>query len=386
MKKQVAIERCRDYSPGTLREALERVLGRLGGMGAFVQPGQEVLLKPNLLRRAKPEEGVTTHPAVVRAVAEFVQAAGGKVTIGDSPGAALAHNRNTLIKLYRACGLEQVAEETGAELALETEYETVSLPEGRLVKKIEVIRPALSADVIINLPKFKTHVYTRLTGAVKNLFGLVPGLIKPAYHAKLCDVVHFSSMLVDIAEFARSSLSIVDGVVAMEGDGPGSGPLRKTGLIVAGASPPAVDAILGKIAGIDPLSVPTIRECVERGFIEKDLSDIEVGGLALADAVQKGMSVPLPVERGISFATLPFWARPFLPLIKPLFTDRPRIRRRDCRLCGDCVRVCPVKAIRMKEGRVTIDYASCIRCYCCHETCPDKAIELVKPLFRRFFI
>ena len=192
---KVAIERCEDYSAGALKEALEKVLEHLGGMKAFVRPGQKVLLKPNLLRKARPEEGVTTHPALIGAVAELVRKAGGQAVIGESPGAALAHNRATLTRLYRACGVEAVAADEGAELDLAAEHETVSLPEGKMVKKIQIIRPALDADVIINLPKFKTHVYTRLTGAVKNLFGLVPGLIKPGYHAKLRDTLRFTGML-----------------------------------------------------------------------------------------------------------------------------------------------------------------------------------------------
>lgn len=386
MKKKVAIERCPDYDRERLKSALVRILKHLGGIEKFVRPGQKVLLKPNLLRKARPEEAVTTHPALVKAVVELVQEAGGKAIIGDSPGAALPHTRNTLTKLYRACGLEKVAAETGAELALDTSYEIVPFPEGSMVKRIEVIKPALDADVIINLPKFKTHVYTRLTGAVKNLFGLVPGLIKPAYHAKLGDVVRFSSMLVDVMQLADSNLTIVDGIWGMEGDGPGTGPIRKMGLILAGQKPAAVDVVLSQIMGIDPLSIPTTRECAERGLIEGDFSDIETCGQPLAAVIQKDMSVPSPVTRGLSFASFPFWLKPALPIAKWLLITRPRVNRKACVACGECLRVCPVEAIRMEKGKARIDYSSCIRCYCCHETCASGAIELVKPISQRFFV
>ncbi len=377
----VAIERCPHYFGEEPRRALERVLEPLGGMERFVRPGQAVLLKPNLLRKTRPEEAVATHPALVRAAVELVKRAGGKPTIGDSPGAALAHTRNTLLKLYRACGLDRVARETGADLALEPGCQTVPLPRGKKVKRVEIIDCALKADVIINLPKLKTHSFTLLTGGVKNLFGVVPGLIKPAYHAKFPDVDDFSSMLIDIMEFVNPALTIVDGVWAMEGDGPGAGDLRETGLVVAGRSPAAVDVVLSRIIGLDPLAVPTIRECVKRGLLETDLSGIEIRGEAIDSVRQEGFRIP-PGRRH----AFPRWAVPFMPLAKRLLTTRPRIDRKKCVGCGDCERVCPVNAISMKEGKAAIKLSGCIRCFCCHETCPHRAIGLVRPLFQRLMV
>jgi uncharacterized protein (DUF362 family)/Pyruvate/2-oxoacid:ferredoxin oxidoreductase delta subunit len=365
---------------------MEKALGRIGGMGKFVRPGQTVLLKPNLLRRETPETAVVTHPEFVRAAAELVREAGGKALIGDSPGAALPHTRRTLLHLYRACGLERVAEETGAELMLETSHAIVNCPSGRMVKRLEMVTPAIEADVILNLPKFKTHVYTRLTGAVKNLFGLIPGLIKPAYHAKLGDVRRFSAMLVDVMEAADPDLSIVDGIWAMEGDGPGAGRRRDLGLIVAGESPAAVDAVLGRIMGIDPFSVLTTAECAQRGLLRPDLSDVATVGLAEAEFRAEGMAVPELGEAAVSFARFPFWLKPALPAAKWLLTTRPEVEKSSCVGCGDCVRVCPVEAIRLRGGQARIGYARCLRCYCCHETCPRRAIVLRRPLFQKIFV
>ncbi len=377
----VTIERCPNYFGDTPRKAIERGLEPLGGINAFVKPGQKVLLKPNLLRKANPEEVVTTHPAVVKAVAELVIAAGGKAIIGDSPGAAGPHTRNNLIKLYRGCGLDRVANETGAELALDTAQEIVSLPEGKIVKRIELTKYALDVDVIINLPKFKTHCFTLLTGAVKNLFGLVPGLIKPAYHAKFPDVDDFSTMLVDLMEFVSPALTIVDGVWGMEGDGPNAGMSREMGMIISGKNPVEVDVILSRIMGMDPLLISTTRQSIERGLATKDLSSIEVQGMELSEAIQSNMKIP----PGRTHA-FPRWAVPFMPVAKYLLATRPRINKKNCVGCGDCERVCPVNTISMNNGKAHVHLSNCIRCYCCHETCTHHAIDLIRPLFQRLFV
>lgn len=377
----ITIERCPNYSDENLRRVLELCLEPLGGIKAFVKPGQKVLLKPNLLRKASPEEAITTHPAVVKSVAELAISAGGKVIIGDSPGAAGTHTRNTLIKLYQGCGLDRVAEETGAELALDTSQVIASLPKGKIIKRIELVKYALDVDVIINLPKFKTHCFTLLTGAVKNLFGLVPGLIKPAYHAKFPNVDDFSTMLVDLMEFAAPALTIVDGVRGMEGDGPNSGTARDIGLIIAGKNPVAVDVILSRIMGIDPLLISTNRQAIERGLINEDLMAIKAGGMKLSEAIQKDFKIPA----GKSHA-FPHWAIPLMPVAKYLLSTRPRINKKRCVGCGDCVRVCPVEMITLKRSKTRIKTSGCIRCYCCHETCSHHAIDLIRPLFQRIFV
>ena len=377
----VTVEKCQNYFGDTARKAIERGLAPLGGIKAFVKPGQKVLLKPNLLRKARPEEAVTTHPAVVKAVAELVIAAGGKVIIGDSPGAAGPHTRNNLIKLYRGCGLDRVANETGAELALDTDQEIVPLPAGKIIKRIELTKYAGEVDVIINLPKLKTHCFTLLTGAVKNLFGLVPGLIKPAYHAKFPDVDDFSTMLVDLMELVSPALTIVDAVWAMEGDGPNAGTTRETGLIVTGKNTAAVDAVLSQIMGIDPLIISTTLRCVERGLLPEDLSAIEVRGVELSEVIQSDFKIP----PGRTHA-FPRWAVPFMPIAKLLLSTRPRINKRNCVGCGDCERVCPVNTISMNNGKAHIHLSNCIRCYCCHETCTHHAIDLIRPLFQRLFV
>ncbi len=384
MTKRVVIARCPDYKWERLEKALGEALGPLGGLDRYGGPGKTVLLKPNLLRKARPEEAVTTHPALLLVIARMLVGSGARVIIADSPGAGIPHTRNALVKLYRACGLEMIARETGAELALDTAYRTVSLPGGKALKRIEIIEPFFRADTVINLPKFKTHAYTRLTGAVKNLFGLVPGLIKPGYHVLFRDLERFAALLVDVAEFARPALTIVDGIRGMEGpEGPGSGNPRQLGLLAAGGDPAAVDAALALIAGLPPESVCTVEETIRRGLIASDLSDIEFAGVPISEARQHNFDVPEKLTGEIIFSRMPAWLAPVIPVARRLLTSKPSVTKNACTRCGDCARACPAEAIEMGGKSAVIDYSRCISCFCCLEACPSKAIRSKSSFFRR---
>ena len=216
----VSIAKCGTYELERVRCALADVLEPLGGICAFVQPGQRVMLKPNLLLPARPERAITTHPAVVEAMVELVQGAGGVPFVIDSPGGPF-HTGVVMRRLYRDTGLQAVSERTGVSLLYDAASVQVSTPDGVLMKRLDLLRVYQEADVIISLPKFKTHGLTAITGSIKNLFGLVPGMTKPAYHSKLANVDAFCDMLLDIVAHVRPALSVMDGVVGMEGDGPG---------------------------------------------------------------------------------------------------------------------------------------------------------------------
>jgi len=226
---EVYIARCRTYEYQQVLKAVREAIDGLGGICRFIREGQRVLLKPNLLRASVPSEAIITHPTVVRAVVELVQEAGAQAVIADSPGPPYSEAR--MRGFYVKAGLMAVAEETGAELVCSWQPVQLSNPSGKLMKMIDAMDLVTQVDAVINLPKLKTHGLTRFTGATKNLFGLVPGLVKMGYHAKLQTAEQFSEMLIDLLQFHSPVLTVMDAVVGMEGDGPSAGNPRGIGCI-----------------------------------------------------------------------------------------------------------------------------------------------------------
>jgi len=373
---QVAIVRCPNYQQPAVDRAVRESIDLLGGMGQFVQPGQKVLLKVNLLSATPPERGIVTHPAVVEAMVRLVQEAGAYPLIADSPGASVPYTEAGLRRLYKASGLLEVAERTGADLNWDTSYEEASHPEGFLVKRLAVIRPVLEADVVISIPKLKTHVLTTFTGAIKNLFGVVPGFAKGIFHARMRNVTHFALMLLDITSLIKPALVLMDAIVGMEGNGPSSGPLRDVGVILASRDSVALDVVATSIAGFDPLKVPTLREAAARGLWTGKADDIETLGASVTEVFVPDFQPPSASPREDATLGNPFFTRHFGPLITNHFTLRPVPRRGRCTACGDCVVSCPQQVITIVDSLAVIDYSQCIRCYCCHELCTEGAIDL----------
>ena len=261
---RVYLAACPDY--GQAEAKLREAVAALGGMERFVRPGERILLKANLLRAAPPESAICTHPAVAAAAAKLVAEAGGTAVITDSPGGAL-HKEAVLRGLYEKTGMAQAAAASGAELCYDASTRTVSLPAGRVLKQAEVIAPVAEADGVFDLPKLKTHVLMSMTGAVKNLFGVLPGLSKVGYHATHPSQEQFADVLLDLAEYVRPRLSIMDGVLAMEGDGPGaSGTPRHAGVLLVSDSPLALDAAAAAFSQ----SVSTLASCCDMIFSRRE--------------------------------------------------------------------------------------------------------------------
>lgn len=362
MKQPVSLQALQDYHPERVRAALELLLAPLGGMGRYVKPGQKVLIKPNLLSGKSPEKAVTTHPEIVRQVILMAQQAGGLVSVGDSPGVGKPAT------VAAKCGILAVVEETGASFTPFDKSRQISSVGGTF-HQLEVASEALAADVIINLPKLKTHQMMGYTGAVKNMFGLVVGMRKARLHLQAgTDKAFFALMLLELAERFPPALSIMDAVVGMEGNGPGSGDPVKIGALLASPSMLALDAAAIELVGLDAATVwiqKVARETDREGSHLKDiilygppLSQLRPGSFRPADGTDVNFGLPSPLKRALRSA----------------LTARPEILP-TCQLCGDCVRHCPPQVMSLGRTRAEIDYGGCIRCFCCQELCPHDAIK-----------
>ena len=372
---QVYAASCPDY--GQAEEAIRALVEQMGGMGRFVRPGERIVLKANLLRAAPPESAICTHPAVVEAVAKLVKEAGGTPVICDSPGGAL-HKEAVLRSLYEKTGMAAAAAAAGAELSMDSSTRTVSLPEGKVLRQAEIITPVAEADGVIDLCKMKTHVLMSMTGAVKNLFGVIPGLSKVGYHATHPDHETFADVLLDLTGYVKPRLSLMDGILAMEGDGPGSsGTPRQVGLLLAAANPLALDTAAGAIMNLPRQDNPVLLAAERRGLTPCRMEDVELIGGTVEELRMADYKFPASTKSNLMDFLGPL-ARPAERLCKKALSQTPRIDGAKCVGCGICAKSCPGQAIAMtapgKKARISQN--ACIHCYCCHELCPQKAVEL----------
>jgi len=345
----VSVVACSAYEPHLVREAVAASLAPLGGMNQFVRPGMRVLLKPNLLAAAEPERAVTTHPLVVQAVAELAQQTGGTVMIGDSPAGPIENNP----QVWRKSGMAQVAAQVGATLA---PFDGVTWKRLNTTDYF-IARPVLEADLVINLPKLKTHTFTLYTGAIKNLFGVIPGTRKRDVHTRALGVQDFSQALVDVLELLRPPLTIMDAVLGQEGNGPGkSGTPRRYGCLAASQDPVALDAVMTQAMGYRPNQVLHLVLAAARSLGETNLEAIQVEG---DRSVLAFGPVRLPPMHW--YFSAPTW---FGTLAQRAMRVRPRLAASACAGCGRCVEVCPRQVITPGKPPL-FDLEQCIGCFCC---------------------
>ncbi|MBE0500873.1 MAG: DUF362 domain-containing protein [Desulfuromonadales bacterium] len=359
---RVSICAAADYRPATIKKRLRQLLEPFGGIEAFVKPGERVLLKPNLLSGKPPELAVTTHPEIVRGVIELVQMAGATALVGDSPGIGRPE------QVLKKCGIWKVIQETGAGFAPFTVSVNVATKTGTF-QQLELAQDILDADVIINLPKLKTHQMMGMTCGVKNLFGAVVGMRKPRLHLQAgVSKEYFALMLLELAEFINPALTIVDAVVGMEGDGPGSGDPVEIGALLAGVNALAVDTVACELLGLAPDSVWTQVVAHKTKRPGARLDQIEIVG---APAATLRPAAFKPAHSSELDFRLPRFLKKTL---RSTLSARPEVDHERCRRCGICVEACPPQIMTIENNRLQINDKACIRCFCCQELCPDGAI------------
>lgn len=370
MEKTVSILKCEKYEYDIVREKIKKSLDNIGGIEKFIKPNDKVLLKINLLMKKHPDNAVTTHPVFVKALASLVMEAGGVVTIADSPGGL--YNETALRSVYGGCMIDDVAKDLGVGLNYDTSFEAVSYPAGKKVKTFQIIKPVLDADVIIDVPKLKTHMMTFYTGAVKNMFGAVPGAYKAEYHSLFPKCKDFCSMLVDLCCLTKPTLTVMDAIDIMEGEGPSSGQKRHLGAVLASASPYALDLAATALVGMTPKQVYTLSECIKRGLCPASVDELELVGDSFDEI--KIDDLVMPKINSTDLLDRKFIPKRIAKAINSFIAPKPHFKKDVCVGCGECMRRCPEKAIEMKDNFPVVDEKKCIHCFCCQELCPKKAI------------
>ncbi len=366
-KAKVSIVRAHDYDYAEIYAVMEQGIELIGGLDRIVSPGSKVFVKINHLAPPSPaEKGIVTHPVFVEVVLDLLKAVGADITVGDDIQSGSGDG-------FRVSGFRQMCQRVGVRLINLRETGFVETAcRGHFLEKVYLSKTLLDADVIINLPKLKTHSLCVFTGGVKNIYGAIPGGLRRKLHGEYIRSEDFSQVVTDIFSAARPQLTIMDGIIAMEGEGPAAGSLRRLGVILTSPDAVALDAVATKIIGLNPMDIYTTRYSAERGLGIGNLPDIEVVG-------ERIDSVTVPDFRPPASAINALARR--VPLFLPRFilgqlSIKPNVIERRCTGCAECKKICPVEAISVSSEMAKIAHDICIECMCCHEVCRFDAIVL----------
>ncbi|MBQ7307466.1 MAG: DUF362 domain-containing protein [Clostridia bacterium] len=363
-----------DQSLVTLKKLLESI-----DDFSWLKPGMTVGIKVNLVASMKPEEAGTTNPILVKALCKILIEKGAKVVVGDSPGGLFTPSHlNTVYKVTQMTMVEEV----GASLNQNFNQLQEVFVDAKVCKTLDSCEWLKNCDALINFCKLKTHGMMAMSSAVKNLFGTIGGTLKPEYHFRYPNIEDFASMLVDINEFYKCKLNIVDAVIGMEGNGPTQGKPRKIGCVLASKSPYDLDYVCAKIIGLDPETVPTITDSQARNLCSKTMEEVdligEINNLIITDfdLIKKLNSIEFENQlKGI-------WGKMFGKIAKTALQNKPSLCKKECIKCKKCYNICPAKAITMKKYP-KINRKKCIKCFCCQEFCPKGAMKVKRPLIAR---
>ena len=371
-KHEVSIIPCKNYDHETVRSALEALLLPIGGLD-WVEEGMTVAIKANLVTFAKPEEAVTTHHSLICALIAMLRERGARVIVGDSPGGL--YNAAFLSKVYAVCELGAV-EAAGGELNRDFGQVDTKFEGAKVLHSFTYTSYLDKADAIINFCKLKTHGMMGMSAAAKNMFGVIPGTMKPEYHFRFPNHEDFARMIVDIDEYfaPKIKLCIADAIVGMEGNGPTAGTPREIGCLIASESPHKLDMVAAKVIGLSQSEIPTLMAARERELIPTTLEELNIYGDVDAMVIPDYKNIA--VKRSLLFDNK---SKLFGKVAKTALEAKPTVKKKDCRSCKKCMQVCPAMAIKMKDGIPVIDRKKCIKCFCCQEFCPFGAMVVHRP-------
>jgi len=388
---EIVIKKCEDYDYDNVKEGVYGILNQ-AQVCDKIKPGMNVVVKANLLSKKTPDQCVTTNPEVIRAVCEYIAEFGAKAIITDSPAGPF--NENALKAIYAATGMAMAAKNSGAQLNYDTSCQNVKLTNAKTLDKIDVITTVVNSHMLINVAKLKTHVMMTYTGAVKNLYGVIPGLTKAAYHMKLQEPDNFANHLIDICEFVKPDFTIIDGIHAMEGDGPNSGEKVEFGFLLGGSNPYELDSVASAMIGMKKSEVPTLVNAQKRGLLDDknitiilDEEDEEYVAIDMDEFTEYISILELRPFKKPKIASVNFLSGRVPKNVEKYLVEKskskPHFIKDKCIGCGHCVRNCPAKIIHIHDAKAVVDLSKCISCFCCHEVCPEDAVEIKVPFIAK---
>ncbi|MEN8904861.1 MAG: DUF362 domain-containing protein [Clostridiales bacterium] len=367
----VIIEKCVSYDQVYLKKSLEKIVDSYDSIKKL-KPNSKILLKANLVIRKRPELAATTNPKLLRILADILINRGFIVIIGDSPGGV--YNKIFLKSVYRVCGLTEELRTSKAEFNYNTEIEELDNSEGLILKKITITKYINDIDFIINVPKLKSHAMMVYTGAVKNMFGIIPGEKKAECHFNAPNYNDFSNLLIDVFLHRKPNLNIMDAIIGMEGQGPTSGNPINIGLILSSEDGFALDFVALNIVNINPEIVPIMKMAFNRGLVKNDINSINIIGEKIEDVNISNFEY---IEEN-NLKNVIFTDNIIIKKMLSKLRSKPIINYEKCIKCKECYKVCPAKVITFDDNCPEIKHNKCIKCFCCHELCPVSAIDIKK--------
>ncbi|MCP4153814.1 MAG: DUF362 domain-containing protein [bacterium] len=379
MKSHIYLSKCTTYDSKQIYRLMHDYFDKTGGLDQWVQPGMNVLLKPNLCLAHSPQKAITTHPVILDQITRILMEKGAHVTIGDNPIGKV--EKATAEKIWRLSGIDEVAQKTGCTMTILNEegIQEKSITIKDKTFSYYVSKKYLNADLVINIPKFKTHVLMGFTGAVKNIYGIVPGRTKVQLHGFAPELEDFARVLVEVYSARVPELTIMDAIEGLEGDGPGiRGKVKKIGTLILSNDGVLVDHISAAIMGIDPTDILTNTRAVEMKLGQDTVSHENVylnGFDTLVDCFTETYKMPSTVRLRNS------------KVLEKLFQMRKfsiGINNEKCSVCRLCMENCPVKCINETDenkNKLYVEKSACIQCLCCHEVCPCGAVDVIKSQF-----